>query len=1033
MVTAVICLVCGKTGGAVTEPFGMIPTGVSAQLTEFTIQPDLFDEFQVRAWDNQNGLPQNHVGAVASDRRGYLWIATWTGLSRFSGQGFVTFDSANTPELKDDTIEDLQVDGAGDLWIGTHDGLVRFDGEKFERFGVEQGLPAAHITSIEMTGTNTLWLTTVNGLSRLEGGKFHNYFLASTNESNLPSGNRNTIQNVHFLDDRHAVLFTFDGPVMFDAEHESFGPVPEAYTAHGLVQRRELLPPDRDGTVWFRAGDAIYHWPRGGQPKFWRAIPEELKSERVLLLCDRSGDVWLAGDVPGVLERYSHGTASRVNLSARHGVTSFNEMHEAGDGLYWVSTGQGLILLNARAVRTYGRRHGLLHDFVFALADLGGGRGLVGTRRWPAVLDLNSMRVTRYLLPTINPTSRTLLPEADGSFWVGDGEHGPARVSTTGEISLTSLSAKWPYRVEQYVIYRDSRQRRWIGYGGGLCVLDGDQVHHLSTNSTPALIGRDVRVIQEMRDGSIWLGGRGAGITVLDPERMKVIARYGTRDGLSDDDVWSLLEDPQGTVWAGTDNGLSVIRQGRCRKLMPADGLAEGAINQILADHYGYLWLTGLRGIYRIDPEVVQAYLAGRVDEFKVLSVDADDGMADAETNGEQQPAGFTDASGRLWIPTVAGVAIVDPSRFRNQPKPERPFLERVVADGRVLFDNGPGSQSGRSMAGTLELAAGGGKLLELQFAAPPVSLFESAKFEVRLNGYESDWRAIGSQTSAFYPNLRPGDYSFDLRVLNHHNVASYRSTELRFHLHAYPHQTWQFWVVLVALAIAGAYGLHRRRLRVLSHIQELEQRSALVSERERIARDMHDDLGSRLTHISLLADLGREAKAPLGAGRLAELNVAARDAARAVEEIVWSANPGNDTLPSLVNYLTQHAENMLGAAGIACRVNAAVEWPEVYLSPAARHAVFMAFKEALHNILKHAGATEVQLVVSPQRDQVQVRISDNGRGFDVEASRQREQDGLLNMPARLAKVGGTCSIQSTPGTGTVVEMTFPIPGYVIE
>ena len=117
---------------------------------------------------------------MASDRRGYLWIATWTGLSRFSGQGFVTFDSANTPELKDDTIEDLQVDGAGDLWIGTHDGLVRFDGEKFERFGVEQGLPAAHITSIEMTGTNTLWLTTVNGLSRLEGGTARKIFLTGS-------------------------------------------------------------------------------------------------------------------------------------------------------------------------------------------------------------------------------------------------------------------------------------------------------------------------------------------------------------------------------------------------------------------------------------------------------------------------------------------------------------------------------------------------------------------------------------------------------------------------------------------------------------------------------------------------------------------------------------------------------------------------------------------------------------------------------------------------------------------------------------
>jgi signal transduction histidine kinase len=230
-----------------------------------------------------------------------------------------------------------------------------------------------------------------------------------------------------------------------------------------------------------------------------------------------------------------------------------------------------------------------------------------------------------------------------------------------------------------------------------------------------------------------------------------------------------------------------------------------------------------------------------------------------------------------------------------------------------------------------------------------------------------------------------------------------------------------------VLLAIAAGYIVHRRRLLIVSHIKQLEQRNALISERERIARDMHDDLGSRLTHISLLADLTkRTSRQTQSFEKLDELNSAARDATRAVEEIVWSANPGNDTIASLISYMAQYAENILRSAGISCRIESDARWPDVYLSPERRHSVYMVFKEVINNLLKHARAGNVHLELRVRGERIQIVVTDDGVGFDPHGKRESEQDGLANMKERMARIGGVFEIESQPGHGTRVSIRFP-------
>jgi signal transduction histidine kinase/ligand-binding sensor domain-containing protein len=1003
------------------QPFTLIPTDLHAERVSVPIRQDLIDEYQVRSWDSTDGLPENHVDTVARDRQGYLWLSTWDGLCRFSGTEFVTFRPVNTPALRSETFSDLVVDRRGDLWAASKDGLYRINGGAFEYFGRECGLPSADLLSMEVGPAGFMWICTAAGLTRFDG----------TNVVNFPADpGRRFTQNIHFLPGGQALVFTAgeagDYLYQFDPATGRFTAPPREFSPDGDVKRQEVIGPDRDNVLWLRTLGAVYQlFPDHTLRKF-RDIPENMKGERVLLLCDSRGDIWMAGGQPGVLQRHSHAGTAEIDLEASRQITSFNDLVEEPGGIYWLCTGQGLVQLRERAVKNYSRRHGLLHDFIFSLARLGPDRALLGTRRWPAILDLGRMQITLFLLPGVNATSRSLLPDADGSFWVTDGEHGPTHVAADGAVSRSSLSAAWPFQDEQYVFYRDSKDRIWIADEAGVHIIRGDQVQFLTTNTVPAITGEGIRVIREMRDHSIWLGGRHAGIRVLSPDATIETARYTTSDGLSDNDVWCLETDEEGDVWAGTANGLNRIRNDVVQSLLPGNHLSEGVINQILRDNYGYLWLTGNKGIYRIDPREVSGFLDGSSNDFEVLSIDRDDGLINAETNGEQQPAGFVGDDGRLLIPTIAGVAIVDPTRFRSRLIPRPPLLEKIEMDNEVIYDAHPGGLGGPARDLVHRFAAGRGQLLRLAFAAPEVSMVEKAAFEVRLNGHEDRWRPIGRQQSILYTNLRPGDYSFDLRVTNHRGRTSRTATPFRFHLAAYPYQTTSFWLVLTVLALALAYGLHRWRLGVVSHIKQLEQRAALVSERERIARDMHDDLGSRLTHISLLADLTKRTGPQQSTGKLDELNAAAREAVRAVEEIVWSANPGNDTLASLTSYMTQFAGNVLEAASIRCRVDAASDWPDVYLSPEKRHSVYMAFKEALTNLLKHSRATEVSLSLHPHGREVQVCISDNGTGFDPAQVRQSGQDGLDNMNARMQKIGGGCRVESRPGSGTTVTLVFP-------
>lgn len=300
-----------------------------------------------------------------------------------------------------------------------------------------------------------------------------------------------------------------------------------------------------------------------------------------------------------------------------------------------------------------------------------------------------------------------------------------------------------------------------------------------------------------------------------------------------------------------------------------------------------------------------------------------------------------------------------------------------------------------------------------------------------RVAGFQEKWIAITSSREAECRVPPPGDYEFQARV--RHTDDIWDSTRLLVPL-VVPVPFWErrgvFAGVMALSAILAAGLAWFLSTRIMSRrVAELERHQELANERTRIARDMHDAVGSQLTQLTVLHEIVAEELAmdADSRSRLRQLTDTARSSVAALDAVVWAVNPGNDNLAQMAGYLCQVASDYLVPLGIACRQNVPHEWPVRHVSSQTRHAFHLAFQEALQNVVKHASATEVILTMRYADGIFTTTIADNGIGLPDDLSGM-EKNGLDNMQARLSALGGSCRVQSRAEGGTLVALQIPIP-----
>lgn len=591
----------------------------------------------------------------------------------------------------------------------------------------------------------------------------------------------------------------------------------------------------------------------------------------------------------------------------------------------------------------------------------------------------------------------------------------------------------WLVQVERINSFaEDQNLNIWVGGTNGLAIWNDTQQSWINQMELWDLEDVDVRMIQQDSQGRMWIGTNGQGLYCWDPEDDS-LEHFDTEDGLASSFVWSYLETKDGEHWFGTSSGLSKWQDGKFLSVGVKDGLWDNTVNQIFEDEYGFLWVGCIKGIYRVAKQELESFFSGEVRSVHCYTYGETDGMVLAETNGERWPSGCVLPDGSFVFPTTAGFEVMHPDDFPVNPVGPKVRIReiQVKANNQIVDTLHPsGTSSSTEEANVAKYRSGSFDNIEFQFTASTFKKEGGARFRYRLLGAQTEWSDSTDRHFAYFQNLEPGDYQFEVTATDHNNYRSPEPVVFQFSILPKFYETLTFQISsFIALIGLGFLIQHLASIR-LQRARAIRQTLLFNEQREHITRDLHDEIGNDFAKINVLAmSLGSsEAKTSRSGSHdsIHQLQLAAREGIAHLRRILWTTNPKKDWLDQLLNYMVSIFERSFDGTEIHSEIDVPLDIPKLSLTPFLRHQVIMIFKETISNILKHSQATHVKFLVSINSEELTISVQDNGAGF-VYTRRKSDGMGLENMRWRARMARGKIDIISNLGSGTTINLNIPV------
>jgi ligand-binding sensor domain-containing protein/signal transduction histidine kinase len=1023
--------------------FAGVLVGASASAADVYGGAESLPQYRVSRWVAENGLPQNTIKALVQTPDGYLWFGTLKGLARFDGVRFEVFDHSNTPELASDAIDEMAADPVeGSLWLRAGDSIVRYRDHQFEAYGPEQGFPE-NKGALWAGRAGRVWCQPRPGqLGLIERGHIR------LGEFGPDSGTNHVLQVEEETPSQVLVLLA-RGLFRFNIQSGSWAnlTVPSEGRHYNCILR------DTGDSLWLCADEGIWHGTEGNWIR--QSNPDPAQNGRPMqVLVTKEREHWFRysrGRQGSQLQRLVSGRMEPFTLPEIPQELEITRLLEDQEGNLWIGTSTGLFRLQRKRLRVYAKHDGLTNDNTVACMEGPDGAIWLGTGEGVSVIAQGKVM---NLPPPPGEAGwgkiSTLLVDRRNRLWVGTRPRVLSRYEK-GRWRYVDAPAEASNTAFLRTLYEDRQGRLWLSTGTGVLCQESKGWTYLTR--TNGLSNPDVRVIFQDRRGDMWFGTFGGGLNRLHEGQ---ITSFATARGPRNNRAWWIHEDTDGVFWVGSEDGLNRFeppepdaREPRSPKLQSQpgrfftftkeQGLSENVINNIQEDESGYLWMSGLQGIQRVSRQQLNQVALGKRSRVQSVTFGEADGMLNSECNGgDDQPSGCRDRQGRIWFPTAQGVAMINPKQIVLTEEVPPALIEQVKANDKVILGDGFKEQKGGDSASKQEtttgseyrLAPGHARVLAIRYTANNLSAGESVRFKCRLLGQDAQWRDAGEGRTAFYTNLRPGNYRFEVMAANAHGVWGTIPAQFSFSIGPHFWETWSFYVVC-GCAVLGIGGvLQSYRLRWQRRLLKVDEQRALASQRARIARDLHDDLGTALTGVALQLEVARREaqQSPTLAQRLGDTARYTRELAERMREVVWTVNPRCDTVLSLANFLEQQVAQFLRTDAVRVRLQFPEHIPELPLGAEARHQLALSVREALTNVVRHAKASEVVLALEIKDGQLAVKVSDNGCGLN---GAEPNGHGLENMQTRMAQVGGTFECVSNNGSGTVVTFRLPLTGPV--
>jgi signal transduction histidine kinase/ligand-binding sensor domain-containing protein len=957
-------------------------------------------------WTTENGLPQNSVNDILQTRDRYMWFATHGGLVRFDGMRFVVFDRS-VEGIGSQRLMALHEDWEGTLWAASDNGmLIRYRDGRFTTYANGEHPAFRNVARIEEDEHGDIWITSYGRITRFDGERFDVYaperfdgqITAPPPARYLetwwgadPVGlrafvrgrvrtypvrrllGRGSIRQV--LHDRQGNLWisTGDRGVI-----RASGEVLERYPLREGASRddaRSWFTQGRDGTVWYTDFRTLHRIRNGRHEQM--DVPPQVASQLRSFYVDDEGSTWFGTTTSGVFRVHDplitvHREHDGVSLRFAYAILQDRR------GAIWIST-NGLQKYADGRVTDYGPRPGRDSDIVTCLYEDRAGRLWVGTNVGVKLLSENG-RLSQYddRSGLLRGAISSILEGRDGTFWF----------ATTA----------------------------------GLVRSGGTEFRRFTT--ADGLSRDQVTALFEDRTGVLWIG------TALGFTRFDGVAftAFTEREGFVGYNVRAFHEDADGHLWIGTyDGGLYRLASGRLTRYTRADGLHDNGVFQILEDDDGYFWMGSNRGIQRISRRELNEFADGHRESVTAVAFDHRDGLASVEVNGGRAPAGLKTPDGKLWFPTMGGVAVIDPLFFRTSGRAPAAIVEEFRVDGKpVALDR------------LLQIDAQA-LTFDVRYTAPSFVRPAQVSFQYRLSGFDDDWVDAGHRREASFYGIPPGRYTFEVVAADRDGIWSTSPASLQIIVLPPFWRTWWFICLILAAAVTLTAGGHAHRVRRLQTRyalqEEFSQRliDAQERERRRVSNEMHDSLGQQVALIKQTARSGLAVAAgrPTVEAAFDEIAALAEAVNSEMTEIAYALRPHQlDTIG-----LSRTIETMVTKVGRAWGVQLEADIAPIDdRFPEGSHIhIFRIVQEAVTNIVKHSQATSGRVAISRNGRSVEIVVRDNGIGFgpnELEHSRSTSHGaGLVGIRERARILGGRVEIRSGAPSGTTITVTLLLDG----
>jgi signal transduction histidine kinase/ligand-binding sensor domain-containing protein/DNA-binding response OmpR family regulator len=758
-------------------------------------------------WGSEQGLPQNSIQALQQTQDGYLWIGTQEGLVRFNGMEFKVFNKANTDELRHNDVRVLYQDRQGSLWVGTFGGgLVQYHNKRFST--VQSGLSNNSITAILQDHKGDLWVGTTDGLNQLTGkqciifnrknGLSDNTIkaLAEDAQGHLLVATRTGLDVIengrltgafpHWVPGKSLIaslLFDHAGNLWIGTQNHGLDIVSPAgsITHYGIQQGLPDAPvrtffQDNLQTMWVGTqGGGICRFIAGHFDCY--STQNGLSGDTVeVVIQDSEGSLWVGTETGGV-NRFKEGTLS--NYGAEQGLRgSPRTLYQDPDGSLWIGTSTGLWhLKNGKAI-PYLTNKGPANNYVVSMmmdhqgnvwtgTDEGGMNEFIG----------HSVKTYKKADGLADNNVSVVYQDRGGDIWAGTFAGGASRLHNGKFTNYTTKEGLGSNRV--WAIQEDHNGELWFGTDAGLSLFRNGSFTNFDLQEDAADM-KAVLVIYEDSQHVFWIGTYGAGLKRFRLKEGK-FDTVGTKQGLTDDTIWSILEDDLGNFWMSSNHGIFKVRK---REVVQAMDAIEK--NQ--------------------PPPPIQSHAYGVAD-----------GMMSSECNGGSQYSGWKTKEGKLLFTCLKSVVIVDPGKLGLNMMPPPVVIETVKINQKEVLNSGSIVPVGTAAEGFHSPL--GRWEAEFHFSALSYVAPEKIAFKYRLEGYPEDWTMASPSSPRFarYTNLEPGHYKFRVIAANNDGIWNYEGASFEFDLEPRFYQTTWFYFLcglVLVLSLVGLYLLRIRQIR---------------------------------------------------------------------------------------------------------------------------------------------------------------------------------------------------------------------------